>query len=166
MRSKAKKHSMDTLFTFLLLLVFALFSLLLTAMGSAVYRSGVKHLNENYTSRTAIAYVSEKVRQHDGAGDIFLTEVEEIPAIGFRDEIENNAFITYVYYWEGALRELFIRADNTPLAAMGNSIVELESFEIALPDKASENTANLLRVTASGHDGDQLFVLIHPSSSQ
>lgn len=160
MRLKAKKHSIDTLFTFLLLLVFALFSLMLAAMGSAVYRNGVEHLNENYTSRTAIAYLSEKVRQHDATGDIFLTEVEDIPAVGFRDVIEGDEFITYVYDWDGALRELFIQADRTPLADMGNSIVQLESFEAKALD------TSLLSVTVTGHDGDQLSILIHPGSSQ
>lgn len=187
MRFKTKKHSMDSLFTFLLLLVFALFTLMLAAMGSAIYRNGMKHLNENYTSRTAIAYLSEKIRQHDAAGDIFLTEVEEIPSIGFRDVIEEDSFITYVYYYDGALRELFVHQGTAPLAAMGNSIVELEAFEIRELDGTSgneipgdyqtpENHASesgvsedsgprLLYVTASGYEGTSLSILIHPGSS-
>lgn len=170
MKFKTKKHSMDSLFTFLLLLVFALFTLMLAAMGSSIYRNGIKHLNENYTSRTAIAYLSEKVRQHDAAGDIFLTEVEEIPAIGFRDVIENDSFITYVYYYDGALRELFVREDNQPLAAIGSSIVELEAFEIRELDGASVNGASedsgpgLLYATASGYEESQLSIVIHPGS--
>lgn len=179
MKFKTKKHSMDSLFTFLLLLVFALFTLMLAAMGSSIYQNGIKHLNENYTSRTAIAYLSEKVRQHDAAGDIFLTEVEEIPAIGFRDVIEDDSFITYVYYYDGALRELFVREDNQPLAAMGSSIVELEAFEIRELDGASEDSGpgllyatasedsspRLLYATASGYEESQLSIVIHPGSS-
>lgn len=165
MRWKIEKHSMGALFPLLLLMMFALFSLMLAATGSAVYRNGIDHLNENYTSRTAIAYVSEKIRQHDSAGSIFLTEVEDIPAIAFRDVIENDDFITYVYWWEGSLRELFMRSGSTPLAAMGNAIVELDSFEITALEGTSGDSPELLSVTASGPGGNPLSVLVHPGSS-
>jgi hypothetical protein len=185
------RHTFDSFFTFLLLLVFALFTLLLCAMGSSIYRNGVAHLNENYTSRTAIAYLSEKVRQHDSSEDIFLTEVESIPAIGFADEIDGASFVTYVYFYDGALRELFVRKDTTPLADMGNRIVELAGFELSLVHPDSDRTVSsdtdtvldtetvsdtdasydtttstvLLRAAATSEDGNELSILIHPSST-
>ena len=46
MNAKQKNHSIDSLFSFLLLLVFFLFTVFLAQMGSAIYKSGVSHLNE------------------------------------------------------------------------------------------------------------------------
>ena len=176
MNLKQKKHSVDLLFSFLLLLIFCLFSLLLAGMGSAVYRNGTEHLNENYTSRTAIAYLSEKVRQHDRTGD--MTSVEDCQAIGFHDTIESGSFVTYVYFYDGALCELFIRDNVSPLADMGNRIVELSSFSfdnisngidsdnISHGSESAEGSAqalddtHLLTATAISHEGNSLSVLI------
>ena len=55
MNSKPTRHSIDTLFTFLLLLSFLLFSLLVAGTGSIVYQNGTDSLNKNYTSRTALS---------------------------------------------------------------------------------------------------------------
>ena len=75
MNSKPTRHSIDTLFTFLLLLSFLLFSLLVAGTGSMVYQNGTDSLNKNYTSRMALSYLDEqpqtdrtddqKEKQHD-----------------------------------------------------------------------------------------------------
>ena len=130
MHSGSKTHSIDTLFSFLLLLIFCLFSLLLAGMGAAVYKNGAAHLNENYTSRTAVAYLAEKVRRHDRTDAVFLTEIEDLPAIAFRDTIEDEDFLTYVYFSDGALCELMLRAGRTPEIRLGTRLVELQSLDV------------------------------------
>ena len=158
MRIRQKNHSIDTLFSFLLLLIFCLFTLMLSGMGSAVYRNGTAHLNENYTSRTAVAYVSEKVRQHDETGAVFMSSVEELPALAFRDTIDEADYITYVYFYDNALCELMIPEDRIPEAAMGTHIVVLSSLSIEpLPG------TDLLSVSAVGEEGNELSGLIHVS---
>lgn len=170
MRLKQKNHSITSLFSFLLLLTFCLFALLLVGMGSAVYLNGTEHLNENYTSRTAIAYVSEKVRQHDRSGDIFVTEVEEFPAIAFCETVEGAPFITYVYFYDGVLCELFVRSDVTPLADMGSRLVELEEFTFAEVDGVDAvlpaDGARLIEATAVSREGNRLSILIPIRSEQ
>lgn len=168
MNTKQKNHSIDSLFSFLLLLVFFLFTVFLAQMGSAIYKNGVSHLNENYTSRTAIAYLTEKVRQHDKSGSIFLTSVEDLPAIAFFDTIEESdgqtgAFLTYVYFSDHALYELFVRESTVPEKALGTPIVELSDFKIE--EIRETGTAPLLSVTAVNPKGDQLSTLI-PLRSQ
>ena len=168
MNAKQKNHSIDSLFSFLLLLVFFLFTVFLAKMGSAIYKSGVSHLNENYTSRTAIAYLTEKVRQHDKSGSIFLTSIEDLPAIAFFDTIEEadgqtGSFLTYVYFSDHALYELFVRESTVPEKALGTPIVELSDFEIE--EIRETGTAPLLSVTAVSPKGDQLSTLI-PLRSQ
>ena len=131
-----RSHSMDTLFTFLLLLLFALFSLFLAAMGSSIYRKGVSHLNENYTSRTAIAYLTEKIRQHDSRGSISSSEVEGLPALCLLDEIDGQSYSTYIYFDEGSLKELFIPSERIASKSLGTSIVELESLTMDFAENA------------------------------
>lgn len=183
MQIKPKNHSIDSLFAFLLLLTFTLFTLMLAGMGSAIYRNGASYLDENYTSRTAVAYVTEKVRQHDVSGSIFMTKVEETPALAFRDTIDGESYLTYVYFYDGALRELFIEEDREPSATLGNRIVTLSSLtieaanETAGTDEAAdgadagevssggnEDDTHLLLVTAVSEHGNELSQLIHISS--
>lgn len=158
MSVKSKNHSVDTLFSFLLLLIFCLFTLILSGMGSTIYRNGTVYLNENFSSRTAAAYVSEKLRQHDEAGAVFMASVEELPALAFRDTIEDADFITYVYFYDNALRELMVPKDRTPEAAMGSRIVELSSLTIE-PVAGTD----LLSVTAVGSEGNEISEMIHVS---
>ncbi|MDY3249086.1 MAG: DUF4860 domain-containing protein [Candidatus Choladocola sp.] len=161
-----KRHQADSLFTFLLLLIFALFTLVLAGTGGAVYKNGVTHLNENYTSRTAIAYVSEKVRQHDSSNDVFLTSVEDLPALGLRDAFDGETFLTYIYFYEGCLRELFVREDTVPTASSGTRIVDLSSFTVENPGTTEPADAgSLFRVTAVSPEGDALSLFIHLSCS-
>lgn len=180
MQTRQKGFSIDSIFSFLLLLIFCLFTLMLSGTGSTIYRNGTAYLNENYSSRTAAAYVAEKVRQHDEAGTVFLTSIdapaanelsgeetssdedrsvsEKISALAFRDTIEDADFITYVYFYDNALRELMIPEERTPDAAMGSRIVELSSLTI----EAVAGT-DLLSVTAVGAQGNALSELIHVS---
>lgn len=158
MQIKQKSHSIDSLFSFLLLLIFGLFTLMLSGMGSTIYRNGTAYLNENYSSRTAAAYIAEKVRQHDENGAVFLDSVEGLPALALRDTIEGNRFITYVYFYDNALCELMVQEDRTPEAMMGSRIVELSSLTVEpVPE------TDLLSVTAVGKEGNELSELVHVS---
>lgn len=157
---KPKRHTADTLFTVLLLLSFALFALLLSATGAAVYQNSTSHLEENYTSRTAVAYVTEQIHQHDQAGCITFSEVEDIPALCLRETIEQQEFVTYIYYFDGALRELFLRADTIPCAANGTEIVPLASFTLK---EVSDADGLLFEITACSENEQSLSAVIRPT---
>ncbi len=159
MNQKKGLHTADSLFSFLLLLVFSLFTLLLSGTGAAVYRNSASHLDENYTSRTAIAYISEKVRQHNSSGDILFSEIDGTEALVFHDTIEGESFLTYVYYNDGALRELFLRESSQPDTSMGSRIAELSDFSFRKEEVPG--TSPLISVTARAGDGDSLSVLLH-----
>lgn len=156
---KPIRHTADTLFAVLLLLIFSLFAFLLAGTGAAVYKNSASYLEENYTSRTAVAYTEEKIRQHDRAGSISLTTLDELPALCLYETIEQQKFVTYIYYFDGALRELFVKESVTPSAANGTAIVPLSSFSITDISDAEEL---LLEITACSEDGRTLSSVIHP----
>ncbi|MCD7814292.1 MAG: DUF4860 domain-containing protein [Lachnospiraceae bacterium] len=155
---RQKQHSTNTFFTFLLLLAFALFALLLASTGAVVYQNSVASLEENYTSRTAIAYVAEKIRQYDSDGQISFSSVEDLPALVLHSASNASAAtVTYIYFCDGSLCELYVREETTPTAAMGTAIVELSDFII-------EQEKTLLRVTVISTEGEEMSLLIHPVS--
>lgn len=136
-KSNSKFHVFDSLFTFLLLLSFLLFSLLLCSIGSAVYRSGSDSLNENYTSRTALAYLAEKLREHDESGALSETSIGETTALLLSETIDGKVYVTYLYYYDGALCELFAAADTDPSPEMGTKIAKLRSFSFSWDEEHS-----------------------------
>lgn len=181
MKLKQKTHAGSTLFSFLLLLVFTMFTLMLAGTGAAVYKNSTARLNENYTSRTAVAYISEKIRQHNSEEAVFFSAVEDQEALVLREVISEEFYLTYIYYYDGALCELFVREDTVPSLQSGTRIVELESLEIRqynAQDILSESnnisglseslnpdtdiqTASILSVTAKSPEGDSLSILLH-----
>ena len=63
-------HAIDFLFTITLLAFFAISALLAVVIGARVYERITENMSINYDSRTSIAYVTEKIRQHDAAGGV------------------------------------------------------------------------------------------------
>lgn len=154
MKWKQRNHVSDVPFSFLLLLIFTLFTMMLAGTGAAVYKNSAAHLNENYTSRTAIAYISEKIRQHNATGSIYLSDIEGTDALVLKEEIEEEIYLTYIYYYDHALCELFIREHTEPKLLSGSRIIDLEelSFESAFP--------HMLCVTAVSPEGHALSAMI------
>lgn len=154
MHLKTKTHSGSALFSLLLLLVFTLFTLLLSGTGAHIYRNSAQNLDENYTSRTAIAYISEKVRQHNSTDAIFLSDIQEQPALVLRKTIEEEPFLTYIYYHDNALYELFVHEDTVPRLQSGSRIVELQQLTLT-----EEN--HILTVTAVSKEGNTMSMLLY-----
>ena len=80
-RNPARKHSTDILFVLVLFLVFTSSALAVILLGARVYQSTSSRMESNYNVRTALAYVSEKIRQNDESGAVSLCELDGIPAL-------------------------------------------------------------------------------------
>jgi len=85
-------------------------------------------MSVNYDSRTAVSYIMEKVRQSDTADSISLTTLEDVPALCMLSKIDEDTYCTYLYYYEGHLKELFMRQGTSlggQLLPAGTDILEL-----------------------------------------
>lgn len=157
MNENRQRHSVSGLFTLILLLLFAFSTLSLVLLGTRIYRNGVAQLNRNYTTRTAVAYVTEKLRQHEEAGCISFTELDDIPSLLLKDSLDGDTFFTYIYFYDGALRELFVRSGTEASPAMGNRIVALDSFSASL----SPDLADTVLILASDEEGPAMESAVH-----
>lgn len=159
-----RKHSMiDLFFTLTLFCVFAVSALIVVVIGANVYRSTVAGMSENYSTRTAVAYVTGKVRENDRAGSVQLGILpcdSSVSALSLTRYGEPQSICTYIYFYDGALREL---ATTDAYAvnldpSTGQVVAELEnaSFE------QLEN--ELFRFTAVGANGpEELIFALHSS---
>lgn len=163
MTQKKSSHVFDSLFAFLLLIAFLMFSLLLSGVGSVIYQKGTDSLNENYTTRTALAYLQEKLRQHDEAGTLSETTVGDEPALALAETKDGVNYVTYIYYYDGALRELFTAASATPSPETGSKITQLSSFTFEEISSPPEDGGHLLRLSTTDHTGATQSVIVHTS---
>lgn len=162
---KQEKHFIvDILFVLALFGVFAVSALALVTIGADVYQHTVEDMGVNYESRTAVSYIMEKVRQNDTADSISLTTLENTPALCMRSRIDEDNYSTYLYLYDGHLKELFMR-EGTSLGGQvlpaGTDIMELQ--ELALSYAADDLIQVFLR-TASG-EAHTFYIHVHCNSA-
>ncbi len=127
---KQRSHSVDFLFTLATFLIYAGAMLMLVYMGIAVYQSVTGQMEQHYITRTAQAYIVEKIRQNDQSGMISTGEIDDHPALLLKESIADEEYVTYIYADDGKLKELFVKADSAVSAGMGTEILEIGDFSI------------------------------------
>ena len=153
-----KHHVIDTVFVICLLLLFLISALTVISIGASIYKKNVEQTSENYAQRVSIAYVTEKVRQSDLEGKVFVQELFDSNVLVFHETVNGALYNTYIYSYDGYLMELFARADlNNFYPQTGQKILKLHSFDV---ERTSDN---LLKAKVTEEDGSEetVFISIH-----
>ena len=106
MNHRNQSHTADLLFTIGLFCVFAAAAFILVMIGIQAYQNTVEHMQDTFSTRAAISYVAEKLRQHD-------------------------AYVTYIYSDGETLYELTVRDGTEVTASMGEQIMAVRDFTIS-----------------------------------
>lgn len=153
-------HSVDLSFSLALFLLFTATGISLVLTGARIYRSTAAGMEETFTSETALSYVAEKIHQTDKSGAIELKNLSGFSdnTLVLHETIKNKTYDTYIYYYEGTLRELFIKSGTDISPEQGTVIVSLDSFSI----EETEDHFYILSVTEKS--GKSNCLMIHPKS--
>lgn len=135
----------------LCLTAFALCVLLVLLTSASLYQRLVDRGEETYTCRTALQYLTTRVRQ---AETVTLGDLDGCEALILEETIDAETYTTWVYCYEGWLRELYAVPGAALPPQAGEAIVAAEEF-------ALHREGNLLTVT---FDGTQL--LLHLSGER
>ena len=131
---------------FLTVAVFALMALLTVVLGAGVYRSVVGRAEVNHEARTAMAYITGKLRANTGSTTLEKTEVGNDMLV-LSEEIGGADYETRIYAHEGTLYEVFAAADIDFAPEEGQPIAALDGFSVQM-----EENALRLTVRAGGED--------------
>ena len=131
---------------FLCVAIFALMALLTVVLGAGVYRSVVGRAEVNHEARTAMAYITGKLRANTGSTTLEKTEVGNDMLV-LSEEIGGADYETRIYAHEGALYEVFAAADIDFAPEEGQPIAALDGFSVQM-----EENALRLTVRAGGED--------------
>jgi len=143
-------HDAGSLFSILLFFLFTLCMVFVMVIGANVYQNIVERMDDNFGHRTALAYITNKVRQYDRADSISVVTVEGQEVLELKSEANGAQYQTLIYCLDGEIRELYkLTEDELPLSA-GIGIIEVESASF----KLYEDT--LLSILVEGADGEQL----------
>lgn len=159
--SKAKGVRMppkriQNVFVVLLLAMFAVSCILLTAIGANLYKNTVSNSEQNNSDRVLAAIVRGAVQGED-AGTVTVEQLEPygIPSLTFvTDYGDGDIYYRRLFCADGYLRESFTGADYEFDTETGEVICEAAAFEPSLD-------GNLLTAKITGTDGTTQEVRVH-----
>ena len=144
-------HIVDLLFVLGLFFVFTISALFLILIGSGVYKNTVDKMDRNFDTRTAFAYVTEKIRQSDISDSVSVEDFDGHQALVLKEVFDDVSYSTYLYEENGYLKELFAASDNTLTADAGQDILPVRGFQV------TEKRDNLLQIQLTTESGDYTF---------
>jgi len=131
MRFRTKhKHMIDFLFPVALFFVFALSALTVILLAAKIYQSTTEHYSFNYTSRTCLSYIAEKIHQNDVGGTLSSGTFDGCDALVLEQAHGEDTYYTYIYVHENELKELFIKEGAEVTAADGKTVLKVEDFSM------------------------------------
>ena len=155
--NQSDSRSVDTFFILVLLALFSITSFFVIMIGARQYHSIANHMTENYETRTAASYLSEKFRQYDCADAVAITDLDGVPAISFTQVINEKKYQTLIYAYDGFLREITISEDSLITPDAGQKIIETQKLSI------EAKTGNLYCLTLTDTKGNksQLYISLN-----
>ncbi|MCH1978284.1 DUF4860 domain-containing protein [Lawsonibacter sp. OA9] len=151
-------HAIDFFFILSLLGIFVTTATLVIVIGADIYQSAVSSTTSDANVRTALSYVTEKIHQNDRSQGISVSSDEDRDLLLLHDTYQGSDYTTYIYEYEGTLRELTIRASDTPDYGSGQIITEISDFSI-LQDEQGRFV-----LSASGDEGKELSAYVFSKS--
>ena len=158
MKIKTQKHHVnDFIFPVALFFVFAVSSLIVVLLATRIYKSTTEESQEQYTSRTTLSYITEKVRQNDEAGAVSIGELDGADCLMLKSQ--GSDYTTYIYEHDGALKELSVKEGVKPSPLAGELILEVENFQ------AESLSEGLFRFTITTEQNNTHSVIVGTKSN-
>ena len=109
-----------------LFMIFTISSLFLIILGANVYKTTINNIEEAFSSRTALTYITKKVRQTN-TNNVYIGKYNNSDALIIKETIQKQDVITYIYYKDGYLYELFT-LESSNNNDLGNKLLKLNNF--------------------------------------
>lgn len=146
-------HSMQGVFVFVLLGLFALMSTLLVLLGALMYNGTVSTTAKNNEDRVLSAYVRSMVRSQDAADSVRVEKGDGGDRLALYEDIDGDMYVTWIYQYDGYLYEQFTEADRAFDPEEGTAICPADSF-------AAEIDRRLLTVKMTNADDEPCMVQV------
>ncbi len=129
------RHVIDLIFPISLFFVFAASALSVLILAADLYASTTDQLNVNDENRTALSYISEKIRQNDSGGAVDTLSIDGVDCLALSAVYNGTPCTTYIYAYDGLLKELFINDGISFSLNEGQDIMQIASLSISRLDE-------------------------------
>lgn len=162
--AKRKKSIVDFLFVLAVFGTFAVSALFVVLFGAKVYQKTVDDMDLNYEKRTALSYVTEKIRSHDFTGgadvadvDLDATTNDEHTVLKLYQDINGKRYITYLFVADGYLKEFTADENYEFDYSSGAEILPIKAFYV------KKETDSLYRFNITDESGEvtDFFVTLY-----
>jgi len=126
-----KQQAKSNIGSFLVLLIFTMFAvciMLVLLTGADVLRGFTRRDDITAERRTAVQYVTTRVRQADADDMVAVRRFSGQDALVLTQQIDGDFYETVVYCCDGYLREMFCEAGYMQDAEFGEKILPLAQF--------------------------------------
>ncbi len=127
-RKQQPPMRIQNVFIFLLLAIFAISAIFLTALSAQVYRDTVDVSNRNNTARIVTAIVRGAAHAED-SGIASIREEKGLTVLTFTNDYDGEIYYRRLYCAGGYLRESFSSAEREFDEEMGEELIAVTSFE-------------------------------------
>lgn len=148
-----QSHVIDLLFPIALFFVFAASSLAVLVLTANHYSTQTAEEHDNYISHTSLSYINEKIRQNDERGGISIETRDNRSCLVLKRTIGTTAYVTYIYEYDGMLKELFVRDGVDVHLKDGTDIMEIHNFSM------NETDDGFFRFTTIDKNGNEVTML-------
>ena len=128
------QHSISGLFIFMLLGLFAVFSTVMVLLGARAYRNITANQAAHNVERIAPAYLRSMVRAADETDAFLIEQVGDSDALTITQVFDGEIFDTYIYCYQGVLRESFISSEIDFVPENGEEICAMDRMVIDIED--------------------------------
>jgi len=152
--AKRDRSIIDFVFILALFCAFMITALFVVLFGSKVYQKTVSDMDTNFSSRTALSYITEKIRAHDFAGGVDVADIDEASVNGHSILVlyttsEYGEFATYMFVKDGYLKEYTSPIDAEFDDERGANVLEIQEFRVK---KMNDSLYSFYVVDAKGNE--------------
>ena len=159
MRQKESKASLGNIGVLLVFCVLALSLLMTLLMGARIYRSITAQAEQTGDNRTVSQYVTNRIRQADCADGIQIADFEGVDALVIREMVNNTAYLTRIYCYDGWLYELFSAEGSRLSPEDGEQLLPVQGISFSMENR-------LLTAQITHDDGSDQILTLHLRSAQ
>lgn len=125
-----KEFSFHFIFVMLLYLIIVILSVMIISLGKNIYDNINEERNTNYELRVSLSYIANKIRQSDKDKTVEIKDLHGVNALVINEVFDEERFQTWIYFYDGAIYEMFTDEENLFELSDGMKVVEADLFNI------------------------------------
>lgn len=135
-----RSHTIDSLFVVFLFAVFIFLALIIIGSGAAAYKKTAAQMEDRFDRQTCISYITAKIRSNNEADKISVVDFNGVNALCISDDFGEGVYNTYIYLYDGVIRELFCSAEVSLGLDAGSALTSASGLNFSYSDGLYEIT--------------------------